>query len=114
MLPERIRLHKTNPGELTGDLILDLVQHQYDGPWWDGRRAQFERIEVPLFSSANWGAELQVEIWPIGILFEEGSRLRLDFAPRARDHYAGNYQIGENTIYLGGSRASHLLPPIIP
>ena len=64
--------------------------------------------------------ELNVEIWPTCMVFRKSHRLRLDIQPRdgagsaPYTHYSADYNTGENTIYTGGSAASHLLLPVIP
>jgi predicted acyl esterase len=64
--------------------------------------------------------QLQVEIWPTCMVFRKGHRIRLDIQPRdgvgsaPYTHYSADYNTGRNTIYTGGSTASHMLLPIIP
>ena len=76
------------------------------------RRAWLARGEV---------VRLDVEIWPTSMVFAKGHRIRLDVTPRdgigsePYTHYHADYNAGaENTLHTGGSRASHLLLPIIP
>lgn len=63
---------------------------------------------------------LEVEIWPTCMVFAKGHRIRLDVQPRdgvgsaPYTHYSGDYNTGTNTLLTGGSRASHLLLPVIP
>ncbi|MGZ5097895.1 MAG: CocE/NonD family hydrolase [Usitatibacter sp.] len=63
---------------------------------------------------------VEVEIWPTSMVFKRGHRIRLDIQPRdgagsaPYTHYAADYNTGTNTIFAGGSRASHLLLPVIP
>jgi hypothetical protein len=63
---------------------------------------------------------LDVEIWPTCMVFRKGHRMRLDIQPRdgvgsaPYTHYSADYNVGDNTIYAGGSMASHLLLPVIP
>lgn len=54
-LLERTRVD--NPAALEEHLMWNYMVHNLDGPWWDEvkARAQFDRIEVPLYSSGNWG-----------------------------------------------------------
>jgi len=64
--------------------------------------------------------QVQVEVWPTCMVFKRGHRLRLDIQPRdgvgsaPYTHYSADYNVGDNTIYTGGSMASHLLLPVIP
>jgi hypothetical protein len=64
--------------------------------------------------------EVQLEIWPTCMVFRKGHRIRLDIQPRdgvgsaPYTHYSADYNIGDNTIFTGGSAASHLLLPVIP
>ncbi len=63
---------------------------------------------------------IDVEIWPTCAVFRKGHRIRLDVQPRdglgaaPYTHYSGDYNTGMNTLFMGGSRASHLLLPVIP
>lgn len=65
--------------------------------------------------------ECEVEIWPTGMVFKKGHRIRLDIQPRdgvgsaPYSHYPAAYNTGgENTVHTGGGMASYLLLPIIP
>jgi hypothetical protein len=46
-----------NSNALSEDLLFNFMAHPVDGPWWDNvkARAQFDQIQVPLYSSGNWG-----------------------------------------------------------
>ncbi len=46
-----------NSAAFDENLMWNFMTHHTDGPWWDEvkSRAQFDRITVPLYSSANWG-----------------------------------------------------------
>jgi predicted acyl esterase len=63
---------------------------------------------------------LDVEIWPTSMVFAKGHRIRLDIQPRdgagsvPYTHYSADYNTGFNSIFAGGTRASHLLLPVIP
>lgn len=65
--------------------------------------------------------KVEVEIWPTCMVFKKGHRIRLDVQPRdgvgsaPYTHYHADYNSGaRNTIHTGGSKASHLLLPLIP
>jgi len=64
--------------------------------------------------------KLEIEIWPTCMVFAQRHRIRLDIQPRdgigaaPYTHYSADYNSGTNTIHAGGTRASHLLLPIIP
>jgi putative CocE/NonD family hydrolase len=68
----------------------------------------------------NEAVRVEVEIWPTCMVFGAGHRLRLDLQPRdgigaaPYTHYSADYNTGMNVVYAGGSRASHLLLPVIP
>jgi hypothetical protein len=57
---------------------------------------------------------VEVEIWATSMLFEAGSRIRLDVNAHDGAHYFAAYNLGENTVYTGGDRASYVLLPIVP
>lgn len=57
---------------------------------------------------------IEVEIWATSMIFEAGSRIRLDVNAHDGQHYFAAYNLGDNTIYTGGDRASYLVLPIVP
>jgi putative CocE/NonD family hydrolase len=34
--------------------LWEYMHHNLDGDWWRGRRAQWENIDIPLYSAGNW------------------------------------------------------------
>lgn len=73
-----------------------------------------------LWLKKNEPVKVDVEIWPTCMVFRKGHRIRLDIQPRdgvgsaPYTHYCADYNVGDNTIYTGGTMASHLLLPVIP
>ena len=57
---------------------------------------------------------IEVEIWATSMVFEAGSRIRLDVNAHDAQHYFAAYNLGDNTVYTGGDRASYLVLPIVP
>jgi putative CocE/NonD family hydrolase len=57
---------------------------------------------------------IEVEIWATSMVFEPGDRIRLDVNAHDGQHYFAAYNLGDNTIYTGGERASYVLLPIVP
>ena len=57
---------------------------------------------------------IEVEIWATSMVFEAGSRIRLDVNAHDGQHYFAAYNLGDNTIYTGGDRASYVVLPIVP
>jgi putative CocE/NonD family hydrolase len=81
-------------------------------PYHPHDRRQWLRKNAPV--------RVDVEIWPTCMVFHKGHRIRLDIQPRdgtgsvPYTHYSADYNVGDNTVYAGGSMASHLLLPVIP
>ena len=80
--------------------------HAHDERWWLKRDEPVER---------------RIEIWPTGMVFRKGHRLRIGIQPRngvghePYRHFHADYNAGAgNTIYAGGDKASYLLLPGIP
>lgn len=48
------------------------------------------------------------------MVFQKGSRIRLDVLPHDGARYFSVYHLKNNTLYLGGNRASYVLLPIVP
>jgi hypothetical protein len=57
---------------------------------------------------------IEVEIWATSMVFEAGDRIRLDVDAHDGSHYFAAYNLGNNTIYTGGDRASYVMLPIVP
>jgi len=57
---------------------------------------------------------IEVEIWATSMVFKKGHRIRLDIQAHDGEHYFAAYKLKDNTIYIGGDRASYVLLPIIP
>jgi predicted acyl esterase len=58
--------------------------------------------------------KVEVEIWPTSMIFQKGSRIRLDVQPHDGQHYFSAYHVKNNTVYTGGEHASYVLLPIVP
>ena len=57
---------------------------------------------------------VEIDIWPTSMVFQKGSRIRLDVMPHDGARYFSVYHLKNNTLYLGGDRASYVLLPIVP
>jgi hypothetical protein len=118
-----------------GKDVFELGQQQQQVPVAKGwlrasHRTLDEKLSLPwrpyhshekrIFLEKNQVVKLEVEIWPTSMVFAKGHRIRLDVQPRdglgsaPYTHYSADYNSGTNTIHAGGSRASHLLLPVIP
>ena len=81
---------------------------------------QYHKHTRRLYLTPGEIVRVDVEIWPTSMVFRKGHRIRLDIQPRdgvgsfPYTHYGADYNTGTNVLYTGGSRASHLLLPVIP
>ena len=57
---------------------------------------------------------IEVEIWATSMVFQRGSRIRLDVLAHDGAHYFSTYHLKNNSIYTGGDRASYVQLPIVP
>jgi putative CocE/NonD family hydrolase len=57
---------------------------------------------------------IQVEIWATSMVFQKGSRIRLDVMPTDGSHYFSSYHLKNNSVYTGADRSSYILLPIVP
>ena len=57
---------------------------------------------------------IEVEIRTTSMIFQKGTRIRLDILPHDNEEYFAAYHLGTNTIYTGGSHLSYVLLPIVP
>jgi hypothetical protein len=48
------------------------------------------------------------------MIFQKGSRIRIDVLPHDNEQYFAVYHLGSNTVYTGGNRASYILLPVVP
>ena len=53
-VPELVQILK-NPNTGTNPVLIDILLHPYDGPFWEKRRVQYETIKVPGYIGACWG-----------------------------------------------------------
>jgi len=58
--------------------------------------------------------KVEVEIWPTSMVYEKGTRIRLDVQPHDGQHYFAAYHLGKNSIHIGGEHASYVLLPVVP
>ena len=57
---------------------------------------------------------IEVEIRTTSMIFQKGTRIRIDVLPHDNEEYFAAYHLGDNTIYTGGNRASYILLPVVP
>ena len=57
---------------------------------------------------------VEVEIWATSMIFEQGSRIRIDVLPHDGAHYFSSYHLKNNSIYTGPDHPSYVLLPIVP
>ena len=53
-VPELVQILR-NPDMITHPLVIDMLSHPYDGPYWDVRRLKYDTIKVPGYIGACWG-----------------------------------------------------------
>ena len=53
-VPELAQILRS-PDQGVNPLLVDLMLHPYDGPYWDVRKVRYERIKVPAYLGACWG-----------------------------------------------------------
>ncbi len=53
-VPELVQILR-NPNVGTNPMILNMLLHSSDGPYWDDRRVNYESIEIPAYIGACWG-----------------------------------------------------------
>jgi uncharacterized protein len=58
--------------------------------------------------------KVEVEVWPTSMVYEKGTRIRLDVQPHDGQHYFAAYHLGKNSIHVGGEHASYVLLPVVP
>tara|TARA_B100001250_G_scaffold165213_1_gene142236 strand:- start:22472 stop:24151 length:1680 start_codon:yes stop_codon:yes gene_type:complete len=90
-LLENQRSHNT--GAFNDPLIWDFMVHHLDGPYWDEvrSRAQFDKIEVPLFSAGNWNGwthHLRGNIEGYSRSASQNKRLEVHIGGHVDDYYS--------------------------
>ena len=53
-VPELVQILR-NPNTGTNPLLVEILLHSYDGPYWEERRVKYEGIKVPGYIGACWG-----------------------------------------------------------
>ena len=57
---------------------------------------------------------IEVEIRTTSMIFQKGSRIRVDVLPHDNEQYFAVYHLGNNTIHTGADRGSYVLLPVVP
>ena len=57
---------------------------------------------------------IEVEIRTTSMIFQKGSRIRVDVLPHDNEQYFAVYHLGSNTIHTGADRGSYVLLPVVP
>jgi hypothetical protein len=53
-VPELVQILR-NPAVGIDPILLDILRHPYDGPFWDKRKVNYNAIQVPAYIGACWG-----------------------------------------------------------
>jgi putative CocE/NonD family hydrolase len=110
------RLSKVNPDgsiEAVSDGVLKVSHRKLD-PKLSRPDRPFHAHDVEQKLKKGDVVPVEVEIRTTSMIFQKGTRIRVDVLPHDNEQYFAVYHIGNNTIYTGGSRASYILLPIVP
>ncbi len=109
-------LRKVNPDgsiEEVSDGVLKVSHRKLD-PKLSRPDRPFHTHDVEQKLKRGEVVPIEVEIRTTSMIFQQGSRIRVDLMPHDNEQYFAVYHLGSNTIYTGGSRASYILLPIVP
>jgi putative CocE/NonD family hydrolase len=110
------RLQKVNPDgsvERVSDGILKVSHRKLD-PKLSRPDRPFHTHDVEQKLKPGEVVPIEVEIRTTSMIFQKGSRIRVDVLPHDNQQYFAVYHLGTNTIHTGGDRASYILLPIVP
>ena len=110
------RLQKVNPDgslEAVSDGVLKVSHRKLD-PTLSRPDRPYHSHDVEQKLTPGEAVRIEVEIRTTSMIFQKGSRIRVDVLPHDNDQYFAVYHLGSNTIYTGGSRASYIVLPVVP
>ena len=110
------RLQKVNPNgsiEPVSDGILKVSHRKLD-PNLSRPDRPYHSHDVEEKLKPGEAVPIEVEIRTTSMIFQKGSRIRIDVLPHDNEEYFAVYHLGKNTVYAGGNRASYILLPVVP
>ena len=110
------RLRKMNPDgsvEAVSDGVLKVSHRRLD-PKLSRADRPFHTHDTEEKLEPGEVVPVEVEIRATSMIFQKGSRIRVDVLPHDNQQYFAVYHLGSNTIHTGGDRASYILLPIVP
>lgn len=110
------RLQKVNPDgtvDAVSDGVLKVSHRKLDRALTRPDRP-FHSHDVEEKLKPGEVVPIEVEIRTTSMIFQKGSRIRLDLLPHDNEQYFAVYHLGTNTIFTGGARASYILLPVVP
>ena len=110
------RLQKVNPNgsiEAVSDGVLKVSHRKLD-PKLTRPDRPYQSHDVEQKLKPGEAVPIEVEIRTTSMIFQKGSRIRIDVLPHDNEQYFAVYHLGSNTVYTGGNRASYILLPVVP
>lgn len=110
------RLQKVNPDgslEAVSDGVLKVSHRKLD-PKRSRPDRPYHGHDAEQKLTPGEAVPVEVEIRTTSMIFQKGSRIRVDVLPHDNEQYFAVYHLGSNTIYTGGTRASYILLPVVP
>lgn len=110
------RLQKVNPDgsiEAVSDGVLKVSHRKLD-PKLSRPDRPFHTHDVEQKLKPGEVVPIEVEIRTTSMIFQKGTRIRVDVLPHDNEQYFAAYHLGNNTVYTGGNRASYILLPVVP
>jgi uncharacterized protein len=111
-----VRLRKMKPDgslESVSDGVLKVSHRKLD-PKLSRRDRPYHTHDVEQKLKPGEVVPIEVEIRATSMIFQKGTRIRVDILPHDNQQYFAVYHLGKNTIYTGGDRSSYILLPIVP
>ena len=110
------RLQKVNPNgsiEAVSDGVLKVSHRKLD-PKLTRPDRPYHSHDVEQKLKPGEAVPIEVEIRTTSMIFQKGSRDRIDVLPHDNEQYFAVSPPRSNTIYTGGNRASYILLPVVP
>ena len=108
-----IKVNADGSTEPVSDGVLK-VSHRTLDPKLSRPDRPFHSHDVEQKLKPGEAVPIEVEIRTTSMIFQKGTRIRLDILPHDNEEYFAAYHLGTNTIYTGGSHLSYILLPIVP
>jgi predicted acyl esterase len=108
-----VKVNADGSTEPVSDGVLKVSHRKLD-PKLSRPERPFHAHDAEQKLKPNEVVPIEVEIRTTSMIFQKGTRIRVDVLSHDNEQYFAAYHLGTNSIYTGADRASYILLPIVP